>query len=66
MSTSSDQIKIDKLMEALKPFVQDADRIVKDYGADRPMWQLQCLMIPMGDLLRARAVFAECKIENGS
>jgi hypothetical protein len=42
------------LREALAPFVREIDRLEAEYGFDRPLYQGQCLMLPLSDLLNLR------------
>jgi len=43
---------------AAKPFLDEIDRLEREYGFDRPMHQGQCLMLALSDLIAFRAAFA--------
>lgn len=47
------------LNEAAKPIVAEIDRLEREYGFDRPMYQSQYLMLYLGDLIRFRTVIKE-------
>ena len=57
---------MDALIEALKPFLREFDRLERSYGFDRPDHQAQCLMIDLIDIKRLRAAIPETNSEAGS
>ena len=45
------------LVEAIEPFVEEGERIIAEYGGDRPDHQYQPLMIPMWQVKRLIEVY---------
>lgn len=54
----------ENLVEALKPFVQEINRLEREYGFDRPLHQYQCMMLPLSDLIRFREVYSTISLSD--
>jgi hypothetical protein len=48
----------DAVKAVARAILKEIDRLEREYGFDRPMHQLQCLMLPLSDLIAFRAAIA--------